>query len=133
MSIAQDSLAIQHGLQVLVDPVEALKDEVLGQVITPESPEYDAARTLVAFSEQKTPAVIVKTKTTEDVATTVRFARAQQLPVAVRSGGHSIPGHSVSEGGIVLDLADMRAIDIDPGDRTAWAETGLTALEFSAA
>jgi FAD/FMN-containing dehydrogenase len=63
----------------------------------------------------------------------ISVARETGLELAVRSGGHSIPGHSVSEGGIVLDLADMRAIDVDAEGRTAWAETGLTAVEVATA
>ncbi|MEX2421389.1 MAG: FAD-binding oxidoreductase, partial [Actinomycetota bacterium] len=55
------------------------------------------------------------------------------LELAVRSGGHSTAGHCVSEGGIVLDLRDMRALDIDVDTRTAWAETGLTAGAYTTA
>jgi FAD/FMN-containing dehydrogenase len=51
----------------------------------------------------------------------------------VRSGGHSAAGHGVSEGGVVLDLADMRALEIDVEGRTAWAEAGLTAGEYTTA
>ena len=79
------------------------------------------------------PAVIVRVKDDMDVARVVSLARESGLELAVRSGGHSIPGHSVSEGGIVIDLADMRALEIDVDARTAWAQTGLTALEFTTA
>jgi FAD/FMN-containing dehydrogenase len=68
-----------------------------------------------------------------DVVRAVALARERGLQLAVRSGGHSIPGHSVSEGGIVIDLADMRALEIDVEARTAWAQTGLTALGFTTA
>ncbi len=68
-----------------------------------------------------------------DVVRVVALARESGLELAVRSGGHSIPGHSVSEGGIVIDLADMRALEIDVEARTAWAQTGLTALGFTTA
>jgi FAD/FMN-containing dehydrogenase len=63
----------------------------------------------------------------------VILARDAGLELAVRSGGHSAAGHSVSDGGIVLDLANMRALEIDAGQRTAWAETGLTAGEYTIA
>jgi FAD/FMN-containing dehydrogenase len=67
------------------------------------------------------------------VATVIRLARETGLELAVRSGGHSSAGHSVSDGGIVLDLTDMKALEIDADGRTAWAETGLTAAEYSKA
>ena len=57
----------------------------------------------------------------------VSLARETGLELAVRSGGHSVAGHGVSDGGIVLDLSGMRSLDIDAGRRTAWAEAGLTA------
>ncbi len=63
----------------------------------------------------------------------VDLARDSGLELAVRSGGHSVAGHSVSEGGIVLDLSDMQALEIDVEGRTAWAETGLTAGEITTA
>ena len=63
----------------------------------------------------------------------VSLARETGLELAVRSGGHSLAGHSVSDGGIVLDLADMQALDIDVERRTAWAQTGLTAGEYTTA
>lgn len=131
MSVAQDLLAIKHGLQVLADPVEALRDEVLGQVITPESSDYDAARTLVAFGELKSPAVIVKTRTAEDVATTVRFAQAQQLPVAVRSGGHSIAHLTVANDAVVVDLSLMKRVIVDPVAKTARVQGGATSGDIA--
>ena len=61
----------------------------------------------------------------------VSLARDSGSELAVRSGGHSGPGFGVSEGGIVLDLSAMKALDIDADGRTAWAETGLTAGEYT--
>jgi FAD/FMN-containing dehydrogenase len=66
-----------------------------------------------------------------DVAHIVTFARASGVPLAIRSGGHSGVGHSTVEGGILLDLRDLRALDVDPQGGTAWADTGLTAGEYS--
>lgn len=67
------------------------------------------------------------------MAKVIALAGETGLPLAVRSGGHSVAGHSTSDGGIVLDLSGMRALDIDAGRRTAWAQPGLTAGDYTAA
>ena len=102
-----------------------------GRVIGPDDPEYDKARTVVAGGIDRRPAVIVRVADADDVATVIALARETGLELAARSGGHSGAGHGVTDGGIVLDLADMKALDIDVPARTAWAETGLTAAEYS--
>ena len=63
----------------------------------------------------------------------MNFARDHGVELAVRSGGHSASGHSTVDGGIVIDLQDMKGLEIDAANRTAWAETGLTAIEYSTA
>jgi FAD/FMN-containing dehydrogenase len=106
---------------------------VKGRVITPEDADYDKARTVFTGGIDRRPAVIVRVADADDVAAVVSLARETGMELAVRSGGHSSAGHSVSEGGIVLDLGDMRALEIDPEQHTAWAETGLTAGEYTKA
>jgi FAD/FMN-containing dehydrogenase len=113
--------------------LSSLRGEVTGRVIGPEDPGYDEARTVFIGGIDRRPAVIVRVADARDVATVIRLARETGLELAVRSGGHSSIGHGVSEGGIVLDLSEMKAIDIDVEGRTAWAETGLTAAEYSVA
>src|SRR5262245_23265862 len=113
--------------------IDKLRTDLEGRVIGPDDPGYDEARQVFYGGIDKRPAVIVRVANDADVARVIGLARETGLELAVRSGGHSIPGHSVSKGGIVLDLADMRAIEVDAGGRTAWAETGLTAVEFSRA
>jgi FAD/FMN-containing dehydrogenase len=112
-------------------PITELRATVNGQVIGPEDPEYDAARTIFYGGIDRRPAAVVRVKDSDDVARVVSLARESGLELAIRSGGHSTAGHSVSEGGIVLDLSDMRALDIDVENRTAWAETGLNAGEYT--
>src|SRR6266508_4878040 len=68
-----------------------------------------------------------------DVARAVRLAADAGIELAVRSGGHSVAGHGTTEGGIVIDLAEMKALELEGDGHTAWAETGLTAGEYSAA
>ena len=79
------------------------------------------------------PAAIVRVADAADVSSVVALARETGMELAVRSGGHSGLGHGVTEGGIVLDLRDMKGLEIDPERRTAWAETGLTAGEVTKA
>jgi FAD/FMN-containing dehydrogenase len=113
--------------------IPELRTAVHGAVIAPDDPGYDEARTVFIGGIDRRPAVIVRVADASDVATVIGLARETGLDLAVRSGGHSSVGHCVAEGGIVLDLSDMKAIDIDLEGRTAWAETGLTAAEFSTA
>jgi FAD/FMN-containing dehydrogenase len=98
----------------------------------PGGTAYDHARAVFYGGfDQRRPAVIIRVADATDVARVVSFARETRLELAVRSGGHSLAGHSVSDGGIVLDLGAMRALDLDVAGRTAWAETGLTAGEYT--
>ena len=104
-----------------------------GRVIAPGDPGYDQARTVFVGDIDRRPAAIVRPADTAEVAQVVTLARERGLELAVRSGGHSGAGHSTTDGGIVLDLANLRALDIDPEQRTAWAQTGLTAGEYTSA
>jgi hypothetical protein len=111
--------------------IPQLRAAVKGRVITPSDAGYDQARTVFYGGFERRPALIVRVADATDVAHVVSLARETGIELAVRSGGHSVAGHGVSEGGIVLDLADMRALDIDAERRTAWAETGLTAGDYT--
>ena len=110
-----------------------LRAAIGGRVTTPDDADYDAARTVVAGGIDRHPLVIVRPANADDVAHVVTLAGETGLPLAVRSGGHSGAGHGVVDDGIVLDLRDMKAIDIDVEGRTAWAEAGLTAVEYTTA
>jgi FAD/FMN-containing dehydrogenase len=113
------------------DTIEKLSPDLVGRVIVPTDAEYDNARTVFYGGINRRPAVIVRPADASQVARVVSAARESALELAVRSGGHSVAGHSVSEGGIVLDLGDMCGLEIDPEARTAWAQTGLTAGEYT--
>lgn len=112
--------------------IPQLRAQVNGRVITPDDPAYDQART-VFYGFDRRPAVVVQATGADDVARVVTLARETGQELAVRSGGHSPAGHSVLDGGIVLDLSAMRALDIDAEARTAWAEPGLSAGEYTTA
>ena len=111
--------------------IEKLRADINGRVIAPEDDGYDQARTLFYGGIDRRPAAIVRVADETDVSRVVSLARDTGIELAVRSGGHSLAGHSVSDGGIVLDLSDMKALDIDVEGRTAWAQTGLTAGELT--
>ena len=106
---------------------------IKGQVITPDNAGYEDARTVFYGGFDRRPALIIRAADVADVSNVVSLAQKTGVELAVRSGGHSNAGHGVSEGGIVLDLKDMRALKIDADRRTAWVESGLTAGEYTAA
>ena len=111
--------------------IPQLRSDLKGHVIAPDDPGYDEARAVFYGGIDRRPAVIVRVADATDVSHVVSLARTTGLELAVRSGGHSVAGHSVSDGGIVLDLSDMRALEIDTEARTAWAEAGMTAGEYT--
>jgi FAD/FMN-containing dehydrogenase len=113
--------------------IPKLRSDFRGTVIGPEDAEYDRARTVFYGGIDRRPAVIIRPVDADEVARIVSLARETGMELAVRSGGHSTAGHSVSEGGIVLDLSAMKDLQIDVKGRTAWVETGLTAGEVTTA
>jgi FAD/FMN-containing dehydrogenase len=113
--------------------IDTLRTEFPGRVIAPGDAEYDQARTVLYGGFDKHPAVIIRVEDATEVARVIELARETGLELAVRSGGHSNAGHSTTEGGILLDLSPMKAIEIDDAAQTAWAQAGLTALEVSQA
>jgi FAD/FMN-containing dehydrogenase len=112
---------------------ERLLTDVAGRVVTPDDADYDAVRQVAFGAVDRRPSAIVRVAGAADVAGVIAFARATGTELAVRSGGHSGAGHSTTDGGIVIDLRELRKIEIDPVARTARAQTGLTALEVSTA
>jgi FAD/FMN-containing dehydrogenase len=113
--------------------IPELRAAIAGRVIAPDDDGYDAARTVFVGGIDRRPAVIVQAANDADVQHVVRLAGSTNLPLAVRSGGHSNGGLGVVDDGIVLDLRDMRALDIDVHAHTAWVQPGLTAAAYTAA
>src|SRR3954464_13316188 len=92
--------------------------------ISPSDVEYDELRRIWNAMHDKRPALIARCASADDVADAIRHARENDLPIAVRSGGHSLPGHSTCDGGLVIDLRPMNAITIDATARTASVQAG---------
>ena len=104
-----------------------------GRIIVPGDPGYDEARTMFYGGHDPRPAVVVRAASADDVVRTIAYAQDAGLELAVRSGGHSSAGHGSTDGGVQLDLADLRALEIDVEGRTAWVGSGLTAGEYTVA
>jgi FAD/FMN-containing dehydrogenase len=113
--------------------IPQLRSVLSGKVIAPDDATYDEARTVYYGGIDRRPALIARPNNAADISRVVALARGSGLELAVRSGGHSLAGHGTTDGGIVLDLSAMKGIDIDIAGRTAWAQTGLTAGEYTAA
>ena len=101
-----------------------------GEVVRPDDPGYDAARAVWNSMIDRRPALIVRPTGTDDVVAALRVAREQELVVAVRCGGHSIPGFSTCDDGIVIDLSRMRGVEVDPERRTARVRGGSLLAEL---
>ncbi|HWL50282.1 MAG TPA: FAD-dependent oxidoreductase, partial [Acidimicrobiia bacterium] len=112
--------------------IPKLREVLDGEVITPEDASYDEGRA-VYYGIDRKPTVIVRPTDANEVAYMVSIARDTGTELAVRSGGHSIAGYGSSDGGILLDLSAMKAVHVDPEQRTVWAQTGLTAGELTSA
>ncbi|MEO6394309.1 MAG: FAD-binding oxidoreductase [Devosia sp.] len=117
----------------LADALAGLKSKLTGRVILPADTDYDTARTVMYGGFDKKPGAIVRVRSAGDVQAVVNAAREHGLELAVRSGGHSNAGHSSSDGGLVMDLRELKAITVDRAAGTLTAETGATAIEVTKA
>ena len=105
--------------------VNELRRAFEGELVRPGDVDYDLRRKVWNASIDRRPALIARCASVRDVVEAVRFARRTGLTAAVRSGGHSLPGLSVCDDGIVIDLALMKRISVDPGARTVRAQAGV--------
>lgn len=106
--------------------IESLKAVLRGGLIQPGDESYEEARKVYNAMHDRRPALIVRAAGVADVIVAVRFAAEHDLLLAVRSGGHSVPGFGTCDGGLVLDLGRMKGIRVDPERRTVRAEGGCT-------
>jgi len=121
--------------------VSALSDDRLrefgtrfhGELVRPDSANYDSARKVWNGMIDRRPACIARCRTTADVQAAIKFARENALPIAIRGGGHNAAGLAMVDDGFVIDLSDMRDVVVDPANRTARAGGGTTWGEFDRA
>jgi FAD/FMN-containing dehydrogenase len=106
--------------------VGRLRDRVRGQVVTADDSEYDEARKVYNAMIDRRPHAVVRCATRDDVAAAVDYGRESGLAVAVRGGGHSVPGFGTADDAVVVDLSALRQVTVDPAARTARAEGSCT-------
>ena len=110
--------------------VEALQSGLRDALLRPGDNGYDDARTIWNAMIDRNPGLIIRCARAADVISAVNFARTNHLLVAIRGGGHNVAGNAVCEGGLMIDLSQMKGIRVDPAHRTVRAEPGLTWGEF---
>ncbi len=119
------------GVVTGIRPLEALRSQLVGQLLTTESEEYDQARQIQFIQVDRRPLAIVRPAEAEDVAATVNFAREREFPLSVRSGGHSLGHFGVVDGAIVVDLSSMKRVSINPETRIARVQAGATSNDIA--
>jgi FAD/FMN-containing dehydrogenase len=118
---------------LVAESLAELRRSLAGEVISPDDAGYDSARRCFNALVDRRPAVIARCAGPEDVATAFDFAREHELEIAVRGGGHNPAGHCVCDGGLVIDLSQLRTVEVDAQARIARSAGGATWLDFDSA
>jgi FAD/FMN-containing dehydrogenase len=111
--------------------IAALSGRISGSVLRPHDLGYDDARAVHNGLIDRKPALIVRCRTPEDVVAALTFAQRDELEVSIRGGGHNVAGRAVTDGGVMIDLALMRGVAVDPARRTARVEGGAIWAELN--
>jgi FAD/FMN-containing dehydrogenase len=120
-------------LWAMVNDAAALREGFSGAVLEPQDAGYEDARSIFNSMIDRRPAVIAQCESPADVGAAIAHARERGLEVAVRGGGHSVAGASLTDGGLVVDMRRMNAVEVDPAARTATAAGGATWSHFDRA
>jgi len=107
-----------------------LESVLRGRFYLGDSEGYDDVRTVWNAMIDRRPLAIVAAAGVSDIVTAVNFARERSLPVAIRCGGHNVAGNAVGDGAVVIDLARMKSVRVDPIRRVARADSGLLWREY---
>jgi FAD/FMN-containing dehydrogenase len=110
--------------------LEAIGAALRGKVLADGAPGYDEARTIWNAMIDRKPGIIIRCQGAADVVQAIRFAAAHKLLVAVRGGGHNIAGNAVCDGGLMIDLSQMKSVRVDPTSKRAWVEPGATLADI---
>jgi FAD/FMN-containing dehydrogenase len=110
--------------------LDVMKAGLRGEVLTPDTHGYDEARTIWNAMIDRKPGIIIRCQGAADVVQAVRFAADHKLHVAVRGGGHNIAGNAVCDGGLVIDLSQMKSVRVDPKSKRVWVEPGATLADL---
>src|ERR1700674_4836143 len=113
--------------------LDKLREQVRGQVIAPDDEGYEQARKVLNGMIDRRPSVVLRPANVGDVMAAVNFAREGRLDLAIRGGGHSVPGFGTCDDGVVIDMSRMRGIRVDPAKGPARAEGGATWGDVNAA
>ena len=113
------------------EQIASLRARLAGQLVTAGDARFDELRQVQDATLDRRPLALVRAANAEDVALAVRFARDHGYALAVRSGGHSMAGHSMVDGAVVVDLSGMKRIDIDPLTRVARVQAGATSGDLA--
>jgi FAD/FMN-containing dehydrogenase len=114
-------------------PLRDLRRAIRGTVITAGGAGYDEARAVHITGYDRRPLAVVRPADAADVARVIDLVREHDLELSIRSGGHSVVAHGTTDGGIMLDMSSLDALDIDVAGRTAWAGGGVTAGAYTRA
>jgi FAD/FMN-containing dehydrogenase len=131
MAVAAFPIAPTPGITISGDRLDLLRSRLHGRLITPRDADYDDARSVLYINVDRRPRAIVRAADAQDVATVVRYAREHSLPLAVRSGGHSLAYLSVIDDAIVVDLSQMARVSVDPEARIARVQPGATSGDLA--
>ena len=115
----------------LADTVTELASRFSGQLLQPTDAGYEEARKVHNGLVDKRPALIARCRGVADVVDAVKLAHKLNLEVAVRGGGHNVAGRATVDGGLMIDLSPMKGVYVDPQNRTARAQGGVTWAEFN--
>ncbi len=113
--------------------LDQLIEQVHGEVVVPGDQTYDEARAVHNGMIDKRPSAVLTVANTGDVTSAIRYARENDLDLAIRGGGHSGPGFGTVDDGVVIDFSKMRSVRVDPAARTARADAGATWGDMNAA
>lgn len=115
------------------EKIETLKNNVKGQIVLPDDPNYDEVREIWNAMIDRRPAVIVQCAEADDVLHAISYARENRLEISIRGGGHNIAGSALCDNGLLIDFSNMTTVSVDAQKRRAYVEPGATLGDFDKA